>query len=884
MNLTIREYSFFALSLLAGLYFFIAYPAQDPRSIVDLRVDATSIEQKAISQLETLGYSTPQFNIETAFRANNELLDSLQASMGRPEMIDYFKQQDVANIKPYYWEITFRKKTDDANEMTVSSSSSDEDPANSDIQAIKMRFSTDGEFLALINSDNVLPLKSVNRAAMGAAFSVPQDSAVAVLAEFGDSTLANQLFINIQQSYGQLGGNQKERIQRLEILLRQGRHFMLSGQDMLKMASWYLEKTGWTPSELKADTVFMGRTNGENFASVRFKLTEPKLGQKLSLSVRILPTGALLGLSAVYNTNGDNAPSLWPFIRNAIIFLFFIAAVILFFFRIRAGAVDTKPALVVAIVGGIAFSLQFMLMTLSGTAFENLEGGMKITLILILAGMAGAAICLLFFVFFAIGDSITRQHWGQKLSTYDYLRQGMIFNQPVGSMVIRSVMLGFILAGLWTLLLSLFPGLYIDIEEVFSHESSLWPPLYLFLSILVTSLGIVLGIFLVLGGQTFAQTKNKIAASGVMVLSCIIMVPVIGSYGPLLNELLISALLGVGLTLIYLKWDFMTLLLSHFLFLGLLATASGWMIEGSMDTYIFGSFLLLVIFFIVSGVLAVVRGEKEQGLSRFVPEYVEELAQEERIKQELQIAREVQQSFLPERTPEFPRLQLSAICKPAYETGGDYYDFIPLDENRIAVTIGDVSGKGIQAAFYMTFVKGIIHSLCRETKSPAELLKKANRLFYDNAPRGTFISLVYGVIDLEKHCFHFARAGHNPVLKINGQSDSVEELQPKGIGIGLAKDASFDCNIEEIELNICMDDVLVLYTDGIVEALNENHVFYGTYRLNNLLKKNKEGTTEVILNEVTNDVQTYIGNAKQHDDMTMIVIKLKGEKIRNKEV
>ncbi|MDZ7695106.1 MAG: PP2C family serine/threonine-protein phosphatase [Balneolaceae bacterium] len=128
---------------------------------------------------------------------------------------------------------------------------------------------------------------------------------------------------------------------------------------------------------------------------------------------------------------------------------------------------------------------------------------------------------------------------------------------------------------------------------------------------------------------------------------------------------------------------------------------------------------------------------------------------------------------------------MAAICKPAYETGGDYYDFIQLDDHRIAVAIGDVSGKGIQAAFYMTFTKGILHTLCRETESPAEVLKKANRLFYENARRGTFISLIYGIVDLRKKTFRFARAGHNPILHYAAQSQTMDLLQPSGIGLGL---------------------------------------------------------------------------------------------------
>jgi len=279
--------------------------------------------------------------------------------------------------------------------------------------------------------------------------------------------------------------------------------------------------------------------------------------------------------------------------------------------------------------------------------------------------------------------------------------------------------------------------------------------------------------------------------------------------------------------------------------------------------------------FLVGGFLAIAKGKEQKVLSRYVPSYVEELAQEQRIKQELQIAREVQQSFLPVQTPEFEHFELAGICKPAYETGGDYYDFMQLDDKRVAVAIGDVSGKGIQAAFYMTFIKGILHSLCREIESPAEVLKKTNRLFCDNAQRGTFISLVYGIIDLEEQTFRFARAGHNPIIRMNGANDKVDELQPKGIGLGLTKSEAFDDNIEELELNLDQEDVLVLYTDGIVEALNEAHVFYGSKRLNSKLRSNKQRTAAEILKEISEDVRSFIGEAKQHDDMTMVVMKCK---------
>src|SRR5699024_10876755 len=206
-------------------------------------------------------------------------------------------------------------------------------------------------------------------------------------------------------------------------------------------------------------------------------------------------------------------------------------------------------------------------------------------------------------------------------------------------------------------------------------------------------------------------------------------------------------------------------------------------------------------------------------------------------------------------------------------TGGDYYDFIQLDDHRAAIAVGDVSGKGIQAAFYMTFVKGLLHSLSQETYAPAEVLKKANRLFCDNSAKGTFISLIYGVIDLQAGTFTFARAGHNPILHLNRSTELIEELQTDVLGIGLTKGEKFDNKIQEIELSITADDLFLLYTDGIVEALNSIHEFYGTDRLIPIVDGMKDDKAEAIISVVSQQVRNFIGQARQHDDMTLMAIR-----------
>jgi len=879
---TFKRNLFFALGLLAAVWFFVGYPSQDPRSLINLtNFDAETIEQKAKQKLESIGYNPDNFNTEIRFLSNRRLLDSLQQKMGRDKLVAQFQQKNFSNIVLFYWEVRFYTAGKKRGEIIVGGnqdeSSDNRGPTEADI---KIHFNQSGKFLELLNPKNAVHRETVNRRALASTFGTHADSAATLLSTYSDTALTNQLLIDLQRSWGQFNQSDTEQLERLKKAKDLKRPFRLSAHDVFKMASYYLQDTGWGTTELAQDTVYLGRVNGSNTVTAKFLASDPSLDQQLSLAVRLTSTGGLMSLESKYNpdqksvrTNGG----LWSVIQDMVLLIFCLGVVVLFFFRIRVRAIDTQPALVVSILAGLAVSLLAGLYLFQQAAFLNNGVDWTQNLQLLLGtGLSGAAASLGFFMLFSVADSITRQHWPQKLKVYDYLRQGMIFNKPVGFMLVRAVTLGFILSGLWTLLLWGMPQFFFDIKNaVFLSHQAIWPPLFVALSNGIYSFCFVLGIFLVIGSQVLAKTSSKIVTALVLVVACGVFVPFSGYFGPQLYKVIAGIVVGGAMLVIYMQWDFLTLLFSHFFFLSLIWTTTGWIVPGSLDSTIFILLLVLMAIFFGVGLAAIGRGTEEKMLPRYVPQYVEELAQEERIKQELQIAREVQQSFLPVRTPEFEDLELAAICKPAYETGGDYYDFVQLDDNRVAVMIGDVSGKGIQAAFYMTFVKGVIHSLCHEIDSPAEVLKKTNRLFCDNAPRGTFISLVYGIVDLDKKTFHFARAGHNPILRITSGNGSLEELQPNGIGIGLAKGESFEKHIEEVEIPLSGDDLLVLYTDGIVEALNEHQTFYGTKRLNNILKRNKKKSAKQILELLSQDVKTFVGKAEQHDDMTMLIMKLK---------
>jgi hypothetical protein len=868
-------YILFAVSFIAAVWFFVDYPSQDPRSAAKISFSKDEIQQRANQQLTDLGFSIDNYSVgNVSYNSDRELLDSLQYQLGRKQAIEILKAGGLSNVKPFYWNVTFNRKGVGSGAGGNGGPPSDPNP-----KELRLHFDVDGQFIALENPSEHLPQNRVQRAALTSVFRPPAGgSGKAVMTAESDSLLDRLLYFDMQKEQGAYANHQQKIEKGVRDNFKRGIPYRHSRNDARALAVYHLTETGWDTASFQYDTVFVNRIGTINAANVRYAAADSIPGRPLIVDVTVAPGGALLQLNADYSADENDEERTSDFIGEilyvVLIFGLGITALFIFFFRIRGRAIDTKSALIAAILMGVIIPAYIFLAQvgetrlLSGDASAN-----EIIVLLLQMGITGAVASVGFFILFAISDSITRQHWPERLASYDYLRQGMFFNKPIGIAVLNSIGLAFVLAGFWTVLLELFPHLYLSTNDVFLTGEAAWAPLFLLLDGSWFSFLTILTAFLAIAGIAYGYGNNYWMAGLFSIAACGIFVPVDGSLGPPLHNFLAGAAFGAVLFFIYIKWDFLTLLITHFLFLGLMGSSTGWTVANSPDIYTFLLFTGVLVVLAVAGGAAVAMGKEERSLPQYVPGYVEELAQEERIKQELQIAREVQQSFLPLRIPVIAGLNVAAACQPAYETGGDYYDFIRLDDHRVAIAIGDVSGKGIQAAFYMTFVKGMLHSLCRETDSPAEVLCKANRLFCDNAAKGTFISLIYGIIDTEERTFTFARAGHNPILHAKHSSERIEELQPSGLGIGLTKGEMFDNKIQEIKLSITEDDLFLLYTDGIVEAQNQSHQFYGTKKLKKLIQEKKQKPAAKIVSAISEGVSRFIGKAKQHDDMTLMAIR-----------
>ncbi|KJJ85356.1 stage II sporulation E family protein [Candidatus Omnitrophus magneticus] len=255
--------------------------------------------------------------------------------------------------------------------------------------------------------------------------------------------------------------------------------------------------------------------------------------------------------------------------------------------------------------------------------------------------------------------------------------------------------------------------------------------------------------------------------------------------------------------------------------------------------------------------------------------YIDELqkatAEKERILKELDIAKDIQQSFLPATPPGIKRFDIYAANFPAREVGGDFYDFIPLENEEWALVIADVSGKGMPAALFMALSRTSIRANARIPKnSITEVIKQANILLLEESRTNMFITLFYAILNPVTFSLKYINAGHNPPLLMNTETGETSLLKAKGIPLGLF----YDIEIPEGEITLKKNDILVLYTDGVTETLNKKGEELGVKGLFNMILKYKTLTSKEILENIHNDIHAFSGTTANSDDLTMMVIKV----------
>jgi sigma-B regulation protein RsbU (phosphoserine phosphatase) len=240
----------------------------------------------------------------------------------------------------------------------------------------------------------------------------------------------------------------------------------------------------------------------------------------------------------------------------------------------------------------------------------------------------------------------------------------------------------------------------------------------------------------------------------------------------------------------------------------------------------------------------------------------------ERFETEAQLARQIQQTFIPETLPPLSGWDLAARWRTARQVGGDFYDVMELPDNRIGLFIADVADKGMPAALFMALTRTLVRAAVIGTESPAEALCRVNDLLIPDTKQGMFVTAVYGVLYPETGKLVYANAGHNPPLWAT-RVGKVERLTRTGMALGVVEGEK----IEERSIELSAGDSLLLYTDGLNESFSPDGDIFGEERIIAALQAGKEKSAEKLLQSLEKDLDKFVGDEAQSDDLTMLLLK-----------
>ena len=274
-----------------------------------------------------------------------------------------------------------------------------------------------------------------------------------------------------------------------------------------------------------------------------------------------------------------------------------------------------------------------------------------------------------------------------------------------------------------------------------------------------------------------------------------------------------------------------------------------------------------------TGILAEAFKTMVLDLDTYIENLTKAAAEKEHIGAELSIATEIQASMLPRIFPPFPNrneFDIFATMLPAREVGGDFYDFFLIDENKLAVVMADVSGKGVPAALFMVIAKTLIKNNACTGKSPAEVFETVNRMLCENNETGMFVTAFMGYADLRNGNFVYVNAGHDPPLvrKTGGEFEFVN-TKPSRILAGFENTA-----YKEEEIKLDPGDILYLYTDGVTEAMNTNNELFSDQRLLETINRYRDCPLQELLSSIKNEIDLFTAGAEQSDDMTMLALEI----------
>ena len=250
-----------------------------------------------------------------------------------------------------------------------------------------------------------------------------------------------------------------------------------------------------------------------------------------------------------------------------------------------------------------------------------------------------------------------------------------------------------------------------------------------------------------------------------------------------------------------------------------------------------------------------------------------EANEKKRLDHDLEIARDIQRILLPAEAPAVNGFEISGINVPARQVSGDYFDYIKVDDQRLGVAIADVSGKGVPASIIMAICRSVLRSQAAQNPSPADVLQKVNRQLYPDIKEDMFISMAYLILDHAHNGVVLSRAGHDAPLLYKSSSQTVTPLKPPGMVLGIDSGNVFDRLTSDVAVPLERDDCLVLYTDGVTEAIDTQGDEFGVERMIQSVRASAMNGAPAIVTRLIDDLRNFVGSQPQNDDITLIAIR-----------
>ncbi len=803
--------SLFAVSIISAYIIYIAYPSVNQLGAIHLTHNSTSITQKGNDLIQQLNLNIERKTEITTLRPNRELLKSVYDAYPFSEANHLIRDK----IPGYYWELEWKKP--DENVSITSDESKSESVSAGDIV---LNYDTRGRLLMYRRELNdSLKLNPVS-----------EDEARLVALDFLKRySPVDPEKGSLTAQYKSTEGFSENKVQRTERQNNIDYKFSWKGRS----------------ADINRDLLLNVSIRGDIITSYN-----------LSFDLKDI---ASQSHSSIYST-----ATAVPFYL-----VVYILLIIIGYKRIRAYEVSFRLAIIMGLIVGLTFSINLY------TLIADSSSGWELWLPLIFSTIFLAAGG---FISWAVSETIAREAWKQKFISLDLLTKGYAFHSKVSRAGISGIIGGFLIYLVWTGILFVSEKMMFisfvtkDNSSLVSHFHSISPALSVIDRTIYPGIYITAIFFLFV----FSGLKRRFGSLYILIPICAVIWGAV-NYNDMLPTywgVITGVIMGVLFMLYFNYSDVLSILIALIVF-NTIDVAVSLFTAGNAYYQQAGYHLIIILFLIaVFLIIGLLTRDKILDYDSITPAFVKNITERQRLQRELEIARDVQMSFLPTKDPEFKGLDIAARCKPALEVGGDYYDFVRLDANRIGIIIGDVSGKGTQAAFYMTLAKGFVKALSKTVNSPSEFLIKLNELFYENVERGTFISMIYGIFDVKEHTLTFSRAGHNPVIAKHSGNKELELLNPVGLALGLEKGRIFNKTIKEIKIHTHPGDAFVFYTDGFTEAMNRFKLEFSELRLTESISKNLDRPAKELLDKTISEVDSFIGKAVQHDDMTMVVVKV----------